>query len=243
MQLPRALDWRDGPCLYAGYRRDGVNRTVETRVARGLLYDEKKWSIGLSVRFSPFPQEVEWKVRKCIADLKIIQLSRKERDKEQDIDVYGIVTSGDNLQFHKLKDNGELLSSPLFSLTAEGLPAIWPYLRSIVHTIQVKARPPRRRRVEIALWRMEKMVLRYHYKVTPTGEKFENPRKPSKLWKKFRVKHYVFPLDLHGPETEPKLPRLKAPREEAWSSNGPCSSSSESETDSDGNGSSEFELV
>ncbi|KAL4783112.1 hypothetical protein BJX76DRAFT_358347 [Aspergillus varians] len=64
-----------------------------------------------------------------------IQAARKERTgEEENMDVYGIVTSGDIVQFHKLKAYGEVQSSAMFLLTAEGLPFIW----SLCETLSIK---------------------------------------------------------------------------------------------------------
>ncbi|KAL2788842.1 hypothetical protein BJX66DRAFT_339889 [Aspergillus keveii] len=106
-----------------------------------VFFDYERWSVGLLIHYAK-PQMVKWELRTILVQMRTLQLTRNERDRDKDVDVYGIVTSGDLIQLHKLNAASELQSSPVLLLTSQGLPTIWSYLRNIIHAIQVKAPPP-----------------------------------------------------------------------------------------------------
>ncbi|KAL2841310.1 hypothetical protein BJX68DRAFT_271188 [Aspergillus pseudodeflectus] len=117
----------------------------------------------------------------CPQHLRVVQLTRKKRG-EKNLDVYGIVTSGDLLQFHKLNDAAEVQSSPVFLLTNEGLPAIWPYLREIIHAIQINAPAPLDPNLvgdgvaRPARFAIERSILLYSLEMNPDGTPRELPQ-------------------------------------------------------------------
>jgi hypothetical protein len=93
--------------------------------------------------------------------------------------MYGIISSGDLIQIHKLSEIGELQSPSLMLLTAEGLPAIWNYLREIIHEIQLMASPPSRlnktREMYRSAFRFERLILDHYYGLKPDGTHHEEP--------------------------------------------------------------------
>ncbi|KAL4882187.1 hypothetical protein BJY04DRAFT_49970 [Aspergillus karnatakaensis] len=104
--------------------------------------------------------------------------------------MYGIVTSGDIIQFHKLKDNGDLLSSPVLLLSSEGssstcgrgIASAWSYLREIMHILQIKASlpvdvpDPDKALLYHGKWRFEikRMLMRSRWRLTADRNPIED---------------------------------------------------------------------
>ncbi|KAL2832172.1 hypothetical protein BDW59DRAFT_157630 [Aspergillus cavernicola] len=184
-RLPRPLRYTHGAELYIGFRHKETNCYLDMRTSYGIIFGDKKWNIGLTVHYTR-PESVKWDIKTCVLGMRVIQLARKERDGEQNVDMYGIVTSGDIIQFHKLKDNGELQSSPVFLLTSSGpdlpcsraLTSVWSYLREIVHVIQTRAPSPSVKldgssspqRPVKRLFELERMIMRSRWRLTPDGK-------------------------------------------------------------------------
>ncbi|KAL2863234.1 uncharacterized protein BJX67DRAFT_384850 [Aspergillus lucknowensis] len=130
------------------------------------------WGLWLD---SSSPNFVKWSLKECITEMRTIQLFRKKRSVQQNIDMYGLVTSGDLVQFHKLSDAGEVQSSSIFLLTAEGLPVIWSYLRNIIHAIQLDAPQPQPLERGPFDYRhnLDRMLLTYRWELNPDGTPLE----------------------------------------------------------------------
>ncbi|KAJ0416387.1 hypothetical protein BJY00DRAFT_291684 [Aspergillus carlsbadensis] len=110
--------------------------------------------------------------------MRTTQLARQKRGEEV-VNMYGIVSSGDLIQIHRLREPGELQSSSLMLLTAEGFPTIWHYLREIINEIQLTAAPPSRlkRSMEMhrSAFRYEELILTHYYGLKPDGAPHEEP--------------------------------------------------------------------
>ncbi|KAL5335234.1 hypothetical protein BJX70DRAFT_375835 [Aspergillus crustosus] len=150
--LPRPLRHAGSPHIYIGFQDTQTKRDYELEMtfASGVVFGDERWNIGLSIHYKR-PEYVRHESKDCVLGMRAVQQARKECDGEESVDMYGIVTSGDIIQFHKLKDNGELQSSPVLYLTSDYsdpekprqiLSTVWSYLREIIHLVQAKAPPP-----------------------------------------------------------------------------------------------------
>lgn len=146
--------------------------------------------------------QVKWDLRECLVAMSMIhlaspesqlmkprfketiQVKRTKCDGEQPMDIYGLVSSGDLIQLHKLTSTGEVSSSPPLLFTTQGLPAIWSYLREIIHAIQLTAAPPPTEEQYIAktghptgppTHELEKLLISRRWNLNPTGTPLEAP--------------------------------------------------------------------
>ncbi|KAL2867621.1 uncharacterized protein BJX67DRAFT_352715 [Aspergillus lucknowensis] len=186
-RLPRPLRYAKGSDVYAGFQHKEQNCYVQFDIHNGIFFGERLWNIGLAVYYTE-PEQVRWDIKHCACGMRVSQLARKEREGEQNVDMYGLVTSGDIMQFHKLNDNGELQSSPVLLIASDGpecpggkgLVLAWSYLREIIHVIQQKARPPSPDKPgpfrDARIFELERMIMRSRWRLTPDGNPIEGPR-------------------------------------------------------------------
>ncbi|KAL3487898.1 hypothetical protein BJX62DRAFT_186516 [Aspergillus germanicus] len=149
------------------------------------------------------PERVKWELRDCLVAMRTIQRTRQKRNKGSADDIYGIMTSGELIQFHKLTINGEILSSPVFLLDIKGLPTIWNYLRCIIRAIQLKAPPPVDPKKcgirETPLFRVAQMVLNHRWGLNSDGTPYEEPDDSPKALKNTRLRRQYLERRIQDP--------------------------------------------
>ncbi|KAL5333966.1 hypothetical protein BJX70DRAFT_403080 [Aspergillus crustosus] len=171
LRLPGPLVCPSKAKMYVGFRYQDVNRMLDMGASQGVTFGTEKCDSRLLILWAE-PELVQWKKRECIIQMKAIQVAQKKTTGE-DRDVYSLATRGNIVQFHKLTIGREVQSSPMFLLTAEGLAAIWPYLRDIIHQAQLKAPRPDYLRAgpnsRLTYYQKERIILRRLYGYEPDG--------------------------------------------------------------------------
>ncbi|RDW76634.1 uncharacterized protein DSM5745_06626 [Aspergillus mulundensis] len=165
LQHCRPLAYKRGPSVYAGFRHNKKLKYINSVIDDAIYYDDVSWSFKLVIRYSS-AEWLKWNLRDCLVQMStdapslssctrtlankhsdsigVIQHVRQGRH-EHDLDTFGMVTSGDIVQFHKLNEALEVQSSPVLLLTEEkDIPIIWSYLRYIFAEVQIGALPPAR---------------------------------------------------------------------------------------------------
>ncbi|KAL4952928.1 hypothetical protein BDW69DRAFT_184934 [Aspergillus filifer] len=137
-----------GGDIWAGVQYANQNCVLQTRIPEVVTYGPKPWNIGLVVCYSTtvpgwpafgFPQS---DTNSCLVAMRTTQLARRKNDGgDHRLNLmFGLVASEDAVEFHVLRNDDQVRSSPILLLTiTDGLKKAWAFLRWTIHEISTRA--------------------------------------------------------------------------------------------------------